>query len=140
MTDKAKKLRREYQREWQRSHPEAVKLYNERYWERRAAELEDDPGEVEDDPAELGGSLHGSAASDSDGAGPADASRPDGVEASHPDEDEAGPGGDGIGVFRIDLDTIPGLDLNGLDYDPSDLGGLEDDDGGEEAGGDGKGC
>lgn len=136
MTDKAKKLRREYQREWQRSHPESVKMYNERYWERRAAELEDDPGEVEDDPAELGGSLHGSAASGE--AGPVDAPHPDGVEVSHPDEDEAGPGGDGLDVFKVDLDTIPGLDLNGLDYDPSDLGGLEDDDGGE-AGSNGEG-
>lgn len=124
MTDRARKLRREYQREWQRSHPESVKIYNERYWERRAAELEDDPGEVEDDPAELGGSLHGSAASGPGGAGPVDASRPD--------EDEAGPGGDGLDVFKVDLDTIPGLDLNGLDYDPSDLGDLE------EAGGDGE--
>ena len=32
----AKKIRREYQREWRKKNPDKVKEYNQSYWRRRA--------------------------------------------------------------------------------------------------------
>ena len=41
----AKKIRREYQREWRKKNPDKVKEYNQRYWRRRALrELKEDKG------------------------------------------------------------------------------------------------
>ena len=37
MNDKAKEARREYKRQWAREHPENVKAYQQRYWEKVAA-------------------------------------------------------------------------------------------------------
>jgi len=41
MSDEAKKARAEYQRKWNKAHPEAAKKYRLTYWERKAAELRD---------------------------------------------------------------------------------------------------
>lgn len=38
MNEAAKEARREYKRQWARSHPEMVRAAQERYWSRRAAE------------------------------------------------------------------------------------------------------
>lgn len=44
MTEAAKEARRawrrEYQKKWRRANPEKQKEYSERYWERKAAEME----------------------------------------------------------------------------------------------------
>ena len=51
MTDAAKEARRKYDREWRKNHPEAVRRYRIRYWERKAeaAEAEDDQDDQEVD-------------------------------------------------------------------------------------------
>lgn len=36
----AKEARREYQREWRRKNPDKVKAAADRYWEKKAAEME----------------------------------------------------------------------------------------------------
>lgn len=41
MDEKSKAAMRAYQRAWRKSHPEKVRAYNERYWTRKAAQLED---------------------------------------------------------------------------------------------------
>lgn len=41
MDDKAKELRKLYKREWNRKNRDKVKAANERYWERKAAALEE---------------------------------------------------------------------------------------------------
>ena len=38
LSPQAKEARRAYKREWQKNHPEKVRLYLERYWEKKAAE------------------------------------------------------------------------------------------------------
>ena len=40
MTEQAKAARRAYKKEWQRKHPEKVKEYAARYWEKKAAAAE----------------------------------------------------------------------------------------------------
>ena len=35
----AKKIRREYQREWRKKNPDKVSEYNKRYWRRKALEM-----------------------------------------------------------------------------------------------------
>jgi len=37
LSDKARELRNAYQREYRRKHPEKLRQYNARYWERKAA-------------------------------------------------------------------------------------------------------
>ena len=38
MTPEAKKARREYKRNWQRSNPDKVRKYQATYWEKKAME------------------------------------------------------------------------------------------------------
>lgn len=38
MNEQAKKAQREYQRRWRQEHPDKVRQYAERYWERKAQE------------------------------------------------------------------------------------------------------
>ena len=38
MNDAAKAARREYKKKWQREHPEKVKQYQARYWDKKARE------------------------------------------------------------------------------------------------------
>lgn len=40
MTDTALQFRREYQKQWRDSNKEKVKLYNKRYWEKKAQNFE----------------------------------------------------------------------------------------------------
>ena len=40
MTEAAKLAKREYFRKWKKANPDKVKLYQERYWERKAQEME----------------------------------------------------------------------------------------------------
>lgn len=40
MNDKAKEMRREYKREWNRKNKDKVKAAQERYWNRKAAATE----------------------------------------------------------------------------------------------------
>lgn len=40
MTEQAKQARREYKRKWAQEHPENVKAWNARYWEKKAAQAE----------------------------------------------------------------------------------------------------
>lgn len=40
LDDKAKEARRAYKREWNRKNPDKVKLYNERYWIKKANEAD----------------------------------------------------------------------------------------------------
>ena len=42
MTEAAKIARREYKREWNRRNPDKVKAAQRRYWEKKAAELQQD--------------------------------------------------------------------------------------------------
>lgn len=39
LSEAAKQARREYHSKWQREHPEAVKEYTRKYWEKKGAEL-----------------------------------------------------------------------------------------------------
>lgn len=39
LSDKARELKRNYHREWQRKNKDKVREYNLRYWERKAEEL-----------------------------------------------------------------------------------------------------
>lgn len=39
LSDKAKELRNQYQREWKRKNPEKVKRYFLTYWEKKAAQI-----------------------------------------------------------------------------------------------------
>lgn len=41
MNEQALKARREYKRKWNREHPDKVKEYNARYWEKRAQNMDD---------------------------------------------------------------------------------------------------
>ncbi len=41
MTEAAKEARRAYKREWNRKNPDKVKEAQRRYWEKRAAEAQD---------------------------------------------------------------------------------------------------
>ena len=42
----AREKQREYMRLWRKKHPDKVKLYNQRYWRRRAIrELKEDKGD-----------------------------------------------------------------------------------------------
>lgn len=38
MVKSAREAQRQYQREWRRANPQKVREYNERYWEKKAAE------------------------------------------------------------------------------------------------------
>lgn len=38
MTEQAREAKRRYQREWAHRNPDRVRLYQRRYWERRAVE------------------------------------------------------------------------------------------------------
>lgn len=49
MNDKAKELRREYKRAWNKKNKDKVKAANERYWEKKAAEKEGKTNNGEDD-------------------------------------------------------------------------------------------
>ena len=40
MTDEARELHNQYQREYRKAHPEKVRQYRETYWMRRAAKAE----------------------------------------------------------------------------------------------------
>lgn len=40
MNDKAKAARNAYKRAWAKKHPDRVKVYEERYWTKKAAEAE----------------------------------------------------------------------------------------------------
>jgi hypothetical protein len=40
MSEKAKEARREYAKKWRRDNPEKVKAIQNRYWEKKAKELE----------------------------------------------------------------------------------------------------
>ena len=40
-SEAAKAARREYRRKWQREHPEKTREYTRRYWEKKAAELQE---------------------------------------------------------------------------------------------------
>jgi len=40
MTDAAKEARKIYKREWQRANRDKVKAQQERYWERKAAQMQ----------------------------------------------------------------------------------------------------
>ena len=46
MTERAKKARREYKRKWNRENRDKVRAHQEKYWERKALEME----ETEQDP------------------------------------------------------------------------------------------
>lgn len=48
MTEEALEARRAYQREWAKAHPEAVKAYKERYWEKKAQQAKADEAEAQD--------------------------------------------------------------------------------------------
>lgn len=39
LSEAARKARNAYCREWQRSHPEAVRIHQARYWEKKAAQM-----------------------------------------------------------------------------------------------------
>lgn len=41
MSEEAKKARREYTREYRRKHPDKVKEWNARFWERQAKKAEE---------------------------------------------------------------------------------------------------
>lgn len=45
MTEQAKEARRAYKREWQRRNRDKVKAAQERYWNRKAAETQQDTNE-----------------------------------------------------------------------------------------------
>lgn len=40
LSEKARQARKAYKRKWQQENPEKVKSYQEKYWEKKAAELE----------------------------------------------------------------------------------------------------
>lgn len=40
MNEKSKAAMRAYQKAWRRSHPEKIRAYNERYWQKKAEQLE----------------------------------------------------------------------------------------------------
>lgn len=40
ITEAAKRARREYHNKWRKEHPEKVKEYNNKYWNKKAAEAE----------------------------------------------------------------------------------------------------
>ncbi len=40
MTDKAKEARRAYKRKWAKENPEKIKAQQERYWAKKAAQIE----------------------------------------------------------------------------------------------------
>ena len=42
MTDEGKEARRAYHREWARRHPDRIRKYHERFWERRAKMLREE--------------------------------------------------------------------------------------------------
>ena len=48
MTEEALEARRAYQREWAKAHPEAVRAYKERYWEKKAQQAKADEAEADD--------------------------------------------------------------------------------------------
>ena len=41
MTDKAKEMRREYKRAWNRANKDKVKAAQERYWDKKATETQE---------------------------------------------------------------------------------------------------
>lgn len=43
MNEKALAARRAYKREWQRNNPDKTKQYQERYWNKKAAEAAGEP-------------------------------------------------------------------------------------------------
>lgn len=57
MTEQAKAARRAYKREWQQKHPEKVKEYAARYWEKKAAAAEQPADDLTD--TQSGGSSTG---------------------------------------------------------------------------------
>lgn len=40
MNEKAKEARRAYKRKWYRENKDKIKVYNEKYWSKKAAEME----------------------------------------------------------------------------------------------------
>lgn len=44
MTEEAKAARRAYKREWARRNPDKIRAQQERYWNKRAAEQQQQPG------------------------------------------------------------------------------------------------
>ena len=52
MTEKAKEARRQYKREWNRRNPDKVQAAQERYWSKKAAEMERQNEEAERDGRE----------------------------------------------------------------------------------------
>lgn len=51
LSEKARKAKNAYQREWRRRNPEKIKEYTKRHWERMAERLEkeDDTASAEDE-------------------------------------------------------------------------------------------
>lgn len=49
MNEQAKELRRKYKREWNRRNPDKVKAAQQRYWERKAAQVTE-AQEITDEP------------------------------------------------------------------------------------------
>jgi len=47
MSEKAKELRRQYQREWRKRNPDKVKKHQKRYWERQAERIAKEVEELE---------------------------------------------------------------------------------------------
>ena len=43
LTEQAKEIRREYKRQWAHNNPDKVKAHQEKYWERKAAKLNQQP-------------------------------------------------------------------------------------------------
>ena len=53
LSEQAIAARREYKKEWARNNPEKVKAQQERYWQKRAAEAEQNQ-QPQADPAQQG--------------------------------------------------------------------------------------
>ena len=46
LSEKARQLRNEYQRQWKAKNPDKIREYNRRFWERKAAEPENEVMEL----------------------------------------------------------------------------------------------
>ena len=44
LSENARKVKNNYQKQWSRNNPEKVKEHQAKYWERKAAELEEKEG------------------------------------------------------------------------------------------------
>lgn len=48
MDEAAREAKRAYERKWRREHPDRVRLYRERYWTKKAAEVSPIGGEADE--------------------------------------------------------------------------------------------